>query len=59
MTEQKLGSFEAVRTAALSSGTGEKPLELQLQSKDSVAAALTALEKALPGRLHADPKLKA
>jgi hypothetical protein len=59
MTEQKLGSFEAVRTAALSSGTGEKPLELQLQSKDSVAAVLTALEKALPGRLQADPKLKA
>jgi hypothetical protein len=38
---------------------GEKPLELQLQSKEAVAAALSVLEKALQGRLQADPKLKA
>ncbi len=37
---------------------GEKPLELQLQNKDAVAAALSTLEKALQGRLQTDPKLK-
>jgi hypothetical protein len=37
---------------------GEKPMELQLQKKEHVAAAISVLEPALQGRLQKDPGIK-
>jgi hypothetical protein len=87
MVEQKLGSFEVLKTFTLREGVvyqayvtserivavktgtpleggkafktpGEKPMELQLQKKEHVAAAISALEPVLQGRLQKDPGIK-
>jgi hypothetical protein len=53
----KLGFLAGNRANLVLRKMGEKPLELAL-NKDIVRGAVDLLERALPGRLQADPKLK-
>jgi len=54
----KLGFLAGNKASLVLRKPGEKPLELQL-SKDVTPAAVEVLERAIPGRLQTDPKLKA
>jgi hypothetical protein len=59
LKKSKLGFLGGSTAHLILKKIGEKPLELHLQRKEDVAAALGVLERGLQGRLQADPKLKA
>jgi hypothetical protein len=56
---RKSGIFSGgAKASLLVTQVGQKPLKLNLQTKEAVALALPVLEKALPGVLQTDARLR-